>query len=131
MSLTLVATSLASGQAFLLTMCSKYWSFLTLASGFGFCTGMWVASETPLIIKTLSFSLLTPAFGLLTAGGGLAALSGPPIAGLLEDIAAKGNEWVTMAACGLIMGGSALAYTVATLIRKHRETRVENYEEIS
>ena len=29
----------------------------------------------------------------------------------------RGNEWVTMAACGLIMGGSALAYTVATLIR--------------
>ena len=29
----------------------------------------------------------------------------------------RGNEWVTMAACGLIMGGSALAYSVATLIR--------------
>ena len=37
----------------MMTRCSKYWSFLTLASGFGFCTGMWVASETPLIIKTL------------------------------------------------------------------------------
>jgi len=89
MSLTLVATAFASGQAFLLTMCSKYWTFLMLTSGFGFCTGMWVASETPLIIKTLSFSLLTPAFGLLTAGGGVAALSGPPIAGWLEDIAAQ------------------------------------------
>ena len=33
--------------------CSQYWSFLVLTSGFGFCTGMWVASETPLIIKTL------------------------------------------------------------------------------
>ena len=32
-------------------------------------------------------------------------------------IMTRGNEWVTMAACGLIMGGSALAYTVATLIR--------------
>ena len=33
-----------------------------------------------------SFHLLTPAFGLLTAGGGLAALSGPPLAGRMSDI---------------------------------------------
>jgi len=92
---------------------------------------MWVASETPLIIKTLSFPLLTPAFGLLTAGGGVAALSGPPIAGWLEDVSAQGNEWVTMASCGIIMGGSALAYTTATIIRKQRDPRRENYQEIS
>ena len=37
----------------IMARCSHYWSFLVLTSGFGFCTGMWVASETPLIIKTL------------------------------------------------------------------------------
>ena len=56
--------------------CSEYWTFLVLTSGFGLATGFWVACETPLIIRTLSFSCLTPAFGLLTAGGGLAALTG-------------------------------------------------------
>ena len=64
---TLLTTSLASLQALLLTTCSAYWSFVLLASGFGLCTGLWVACETPLIIRTLSFHLLTPAFGLLTA----------------------------------------------------------------
>ena len=39
--------------------CSQYWSFLVLTSGFGFCTGMWVASETPLIIKTLRLVLVS------------------------------------------------------------------------
>ena len=37
----------------IMARCSQYWSFLILTSGFGFCMGMWVASETPLIIRTL------------------------------------------------------------------------------
>ena len=45
-------------QAFLLTACSKYIFFLLLSSGFGFCTGMWVACETPLIIRTLRLLLI-------------------------------------------------------------------------
>ena len=65
--------------------CTQYWMFLGLTSGFGLATGVWVACETPLIIRTLSFSCLTPAFGLLTAGGGLAALTGAPLAGWVMD----------------------------------------------
>ena len=36
----------------------------------------------------------------------------------------RGNEWVTMASCGIIMGGSALAYTTATIIRFEEEVEV-------
>ena len=39
-----------------------------------------------------SFHLLTPAFGLLTAGGGLAALSGPPLAGRMSDVSKVGID---------------------------------------
>ena len=76
-------------EALVLTLalrsCTQYWMFLVLTSGFGLATGVWVACETPLIIRTLSFSCLTPAFGLLTAGGGLAALTGAPLAGWVMD----------------------------------------------
>ena len=81
LTITLAATAMAALQSFLLALCSQYWQFLLLTSGFGLATGFWVACETPLIIRTLSFSCLTPAFGLLTAGGGLAALTGAPLAG--------------------------------------------------
>ena len=81
LTITLAATAMAATQSFLLALCSQYWQFLLLTSGFGLATGFWVACETPLIIRTLSFSCLTPAFGLLTAGGGLAALTGAPLAG--------------------------------------------------
>ena len=81
LTITLAATALAALQSFLLALCSQYWQFLLLTSGFGLATGFWVACETPLIIRTLSFSCLTPAFGLLTAGGGVAALTGAPLAG--------------------------------------------------
>ena len=36
---------------------------------------------------------------------------------MMTMMMSRGNEWVTMAACGLIMGCSALAYTIATFIR--------------
>ena len=39
----------------------------------------------------------------------------------------RGNEWVTMASCGIIMGGSALAYTTATIIRFEEEVEVFFY----
>merc|ERR1719319_1714284 len=118
MTITLLATSPA------------YWSFVLLASGFGLCTGLWVACETPLIIRTLSFHLLTPAFGLLTAGGGVAALIGPPLAGRMEDISAHGHAGITLVICAAIMAASALAYSAATLVRRKTAARV-GYEEIS
>lgn len=129
MTITLLATTGASGQAFLLTACSKYIFFLLLSSGFGFCTGMWVACETPLIIRTLSFHLLTPAFGLLTAGGGLAALSGPPLAGGMSDIT-KGHPGITLIICATIMALSSIAYLAATVVRKRSSPR-DGYVSIS
>ena len=105
--------------------------FLILTSGFGLATGFWVACETPLIIRTLSFSHLTPAFGLLTAGGGLAALTGAPLAGYAVDLS-KSNSGMAVLMCGCIMATSALAYGVASsyrLIKERREAR-SGYQQI-
>ena len=40
---------------------------------------------------------------------------------MMTMMMSRGNEWVTMASCGIIMGGSALAYTTATIIRFEEE----------
>ena len=106
MTITLLTTSLASLQALLLTTCSAYWSFVLLASGFGLCTGLWVACETPLIINTLSFHRS------------------------MEDISAHERAGITLVICTAIMPASALAYSAATLVRRKTAARV-GYEEIS
>merc|ERR1711892_567895 len=134
MSLTLVATLSAAIAVFLIPSCILYWQFVLLTAVFGLMTGCWVASETPIIIRTLSFELLTPAFGLLTAGGGLAALTGPPLAGYIVDMSRRGhgNKGVSMFICGGIMSCSATAYFLATCVRKRREHRARRglYEQI-
>ena len=88
--------------------------------------GFWVASETPLIIRILSYNLLNPAFGLLLGGAGLAALTGAPIAGWAVDNSQAG-EGLDLLICGCIMGGSAMAYGAATVYRKHKEKRQQMY----
>ena len=88
--------------------------------------GFWVACETPLIIRILSFNLLNPAFGLMIGGAGLAALTGAPIAGWAVDSSAA-SDGLDLVICGCIMGGSAAAYTVATIYRKHTEKRQQLY----
>merc|ERR1719348_1811817 len=120
MTITCTAPGLAALQAFLLISCSEYWMFLILTSGFGLGTGFWVACETPLIIRTLSFDHLTPAFGLLTAGGGVAALTGAPLAGFAMDMSSK-ESGMAVILCGCIMGTSALVYGVATVLRFYKE----------
>merc|ERR1712142_1071276 len=120
MTITCTATVLAALQAFLLISCSKYWMFLILTSGFGLATGFWVACETPLIIRILSFEHLTPAFGLLTAGGGVAAMTGAPLAGFAMDLSSK-ESGMAVILCGCIMGTSALVYGVATVLRFYKE----------
>ena len=46
---------------------------------------------------------------------------------MMTMMMSRGNEWVTMASCGIIMGGSALAYTTATIIRFEEEVEVFFY----
>jgi len=135
MTITLLATLLASLQSFLLISSSQYWMFLILTSGFGLATGFWVACETPLIIRTLSFEHLTPAFGLLTAGGGIAALTGAPLAGYAVDLSKTANG-MALVICGAIMAASTLMYTAATTYRLYRQhhtqtvTRGDGYQQI-
>ena len=102
--------------------CTQYWMFLLLTSGFGLATGFWVACETPLIIRTLSFEHLTRAFGLLTAGGGVAAMTGAPLAGFAMDLS-KTDKGMAVVICGCIMATSSLVYAIASGYRIHRARR--------
>jgi len=123
MTITCLATAMAATQAFLLTGCTQYWMFLLLTSGFGLATGFWVACETPLIIRILSFDNLTRAFGLLTAGGGVAAMTGAPLAGFAMDLS-KTDKGMAVVICGCIMATSSLVYAVATGYRLNRDRMV-------
>jgi len=124
--LTMAVTSIATIPILILPWCSVYWTFLAMSSLFGLLTGCWVAAESPLIVSLLGLELLTPGFGLLTAGGGLAALAGPPLAGVAVDL---GSPGMALVMSGCVMAAAGGSYGVATW-RKYRYTRRELYLEI-
>jgi len=125
--LTLAVTAMASVPIFLLPWCSSYLHFLVLTSLFGLLTGCWVAAESPLIVSLLHVNLLTPAFGLLTFAAGVAALSGPPLAGLVADLTTPGMALVI---AGCVMAASATAYAAASW-RHSGLAKREMYQQIA
>ena len=112
---------------FCLIRCSSYLNFLVLTSLFGLLTGCCVAAESPLIVSLLDVDLLTPAFGLLTFAAGVAALTGPPLAGLVADLTTPGMSLVI---AGCIMAASATAYAAASW-RNSGQAKREMYQEIA
>ena len=134
----------------MLAVAGSFSSFLVLSAGFGAATGAWVACETPLIISTLGLAALAPAFGLLTAGGGLAALTGAPLAGLALDsrysshlfflrigssiyaclICLSSHPGAALLICAAIMASSAAVYGLASARRALRARAAAGYEQI-
>ena len=83
--LTTAAVSSASLPSLLLPWVSAYPLFLLLSCMFGLLTGCWISATSPLLVRVLGLPLLPPAFGLMTAVQGAAALAGPPLAGAATD----------------------------------------------
>jgi len=127
--ITMFANAGAGVSAFLLTSCTSFSSFLVFSSLFGFLTGCWVACEAPMIIRTLNLNLLTSAFGLITFNGGIAALVGPPVAGLIVEESAD-DKSMAFYMTGSILMGSAAAYALALTVNRFRNRRQSSYEEI-
>ena len=86
----------------------------------GLLTGAWVAATSPLLVATLGLPLLPPAFGLLTALQGVAALAGPPLAGRLAEL--TGDRGSTFTLCGALLLTASLMFGAARLRRPHPPT---------
>jgi len=83
--LTGTVLMLGSLPPIILTWFSGYAYILVFSCLYGLFTGIWISSLSPLLINVLSLSLLTPAFGLMTAIQGACALAGAPLAGAAVD----------------------------------------------
>ena len=80
-----------------------------------------------MLVRLLGLSCLTPAFGIMTALRGIAALVGPPSAGLLVDDFLEPG--VALYLCGALMVASSCIATVASVINRVTERRA-NYIEL-
>jgi len=83
--LSLAGILAAALPSFILPHCLAYWTFLVNFGFFGLVTGSLVGCTSPVLVSLLGLPALSPAFGLVTAFRGVAALLGPPSAGMLVD----------------------------------------------
>jgi len=113
---------------YLFSVVGSFWLFLFLSVGFGFLTGMWVAATPPALVQLLGVGLLGPAFGVLTALRGTAALAGPPIGGLVVDMLDDKRMALVVAGGGMTLSG--VFYIIATMVNKRIDSRGRGYEEI-
>jgi len=109
--LTAVTVAAASIPPLLFPWISSYMFYLFLSCLFGFLTGIWIAATSPILVRILGLYLLSPAFGLMTAVQGAAALIGPPLAGVAVDLA--GDRGVALQLSAGIMSSAALLYGFA------------------
>lgn len=127
--LTTSAIFCAFPALYLLSLVASFWLFLPLSCIFGFLYGVWVGATPPALIKLLGVQMLGPAFGLLTALRGAAALGGPPLAGLVVDI--LNDKRIALVVAGAGMTLSSLFYILASLVNSGRLSRTRRgYQEI-
>jgi len=109
--LTTVAVLTAALPSFLFPWVSAYPLFLLLSCMFGLLTGFWISATSPLLVRVLGLPLLPPAFGLMTAVQGAAALAGPPLAGAATDW--LGDRAVALHCTGGLLVAAAAVFLVA------------------
>jgi len=124
--LTLAAISAAAIPSFILPWCSQYWIFVLSFGFFGFVTGCEVGCTSPLLVKLLGLSCLTQAFGIMTALRGVAALVGPPTAGLLVD--QFDDPGLALCLCGALMVASSVVAGIAAVLNRAVEKRASYVE---
>jgi len=83
--LTFISILLNAVPALIIPRMTSYGAFFTLFSLFGLSSGCMVGSTSPLLLRLLGLKALSESFGLVTAFRGIAALIGPPVAGLLVE----------------------------------------------
>jgi len=108
LAFTALSVGAAAVAPLLFPWISSYSTYLLLSAFFGLVTGMWIAASSPMLVRILGLSLLSPAFGLMTAFQGAAALSGPPLAGMAIDW--LGDKGVAFHLAGAILASAALVF---------------------
>ncbi|XP_023341259.1 monocarboxylate transporter 12 [Eurytemora carolleeae] len=83
---TILSVGLTIIPSFIIPRIVAYRSFISMFSVFGLATGCTMGSTSPLLLRLLGLKALSQTFGLITASRGIAALVGPPLAGLLVDL---------------------------------------------
>jgi len=119
--LTLVAIGAAAVPAFVLPWCTQYWLFALSFGFFGFVTGCEVGCTSPMLVKLLGLYCLTQAFAIMTALRGIAALVGPPTAGILVD--KFQDPGLALIMCGALMVSATIIASIAALLNKVMEKR--------
>jgi len=102
---------------------SQYSMYLTLCSLFGLLTGVWIAATSPMLVHVLGLDLLSPAFGLMTAAQGGAALAGPPLAGMVVDLVR--DRGMALHLSGAILGLASVIFVLAYIQHSRRNRKNE------
>ena len=89
-------------------------------------TGCEVGCTSPLLVRLLGLSCLTQAFGIMTALRGIAALVGPPTAGLLVD--QFDDPGLALCLCGALMVASSVVAGIAAVLNRVVEKRATYVE---
>ena len=90
-------------------------------------TGCEVGCTSPLLVKLLGLYCLTQAFAIMTALRGIAALVGPPTAGILVD--KFQDPGLALLLCGALMVSATIVTSIAALLNKVMERR-EGYVQL-
>jgi len=125
--LTLLAIACAAIPSFILPSCLAYWTFLVNFGFFGMVTGSLVGCTSPVLVSLLGVAGLSPAFGMVTAFRGVAALLGPPCAGLLVD--QFDDHGLALYLTGGLLMASSLVEVLAT-VTNHLHARRAGYTRI-
>lgn len=107
---------------FLFFFISNYYLFFTCSILFGLLTGMWVSASPACLVHLLGVELLAKAFGLLTLCRGIAALCGPPMAGLAVDL--FHHPGVALLVAGGGMAIASMLYLVTLIVYRGLQSRI-------
>lgn len=105
-----------------------YMAFMAFASVYGFTIGAYVGLTSVILVDLLGLDKLTNAFGLLLLFQGIASLIGPPLAGLLIDIAQTHIYAFLMASVMLTLSGVVLFAIPPLQRRRQRKDAVIHFD---
>jgi len=126
LGITLMAVTAAVIPSFVLPWCLAYWTFLVSFGFFGFVTGCVVGCTNPVLLRLLGLNCLSQAFGIVSALRGIAAMAGPPLAGLLVDDFLEPG--LALYLCGALLVASACIATIAFVVNSVQERRLQYIE---
>jgi len=120
LSLTVICLSLATVPALLLPFCWAYWTFLVSFGSFTLLTGMVIGCTNPVLLNMLPLKCLSGAFSFVSALRGVAAMVGPPLAGLMVDTFLSPPVALYLSAGVLFISviGSAVTCIVSSVLRR-------------